>query len=166
MKKQNLKYLFSRAFTPYSALIRAYPPNGPFSHCGILNEKEKVVEAIAFQFYQGKIRSGVVETDLDRFIKKNTRVVLLEINPVDKEQADNWLEESIGSGYDWSYVVSTPFRVRGGDSTGRYACSEHCAVYASKAKLDIFAPGIHNLTPNHLFQLLYAAGGRITKEFK
>jgi uncharacterized protein YycO len=159
MQKQHLNILFSRALTPFSAAIRAYPPNGPYSHCAALTEDERVIEALAF-------KGGVVETNLNKFIRRNTRVSLLSIEVEDAKIANDWLRSTLGSGYDWFYNIAIPFRLRGINDKGNYSCSEHIANYATKAGLDIFAPGMHGLTPNHLYQLLYASGGRVTKEYK
>lgn len=165
MQQQNLKILFSRAFTPYSAVIRAYPPNGPFSHCGILKD-DKVIEALAFSFKDKRIRSGVMETSIRDFLDRNTRVVLVEMQCPNVMSADKWLKNTLGQKYDWLYVAAIPFRARNSEQPNKWACSEHVKHYVMNAELDIFDKGMHGLTPNHLYQLLYAAGARITKEYK
>jgi uncharacterized protein YycO len=159
MQQEKLRYVFSRSWTPYSALIRAYPPNGPYSHCGIVLPDDTVIESLA-------IKNGVVSTSLDDFVKRNTRVSLMEVPAPKVKEANEWALESIGQDYDWLYVAAIPFRLRGKQKEGKVACSEHCGLHSEVGGLDIFIPGMHGLTPNHLVQLLYAAGGRFTKEIK
>ncbi len=156
---KSLKILFSRTSTLYAAAIRAYPPNGPYSHCGIFIENE-VIESLAR-------KNGVVKSSLYDFMERSSRVVLMEIPAPSVEYANKIAIDQVGKlKYDWLYVLAIPFRIRGLHSPNSVACTEHCAKYIEQAGLDIFSPNMHGLTPNHLFQLIYAAGGRVTAEFK
>ena len=149
-----LNIVFSRSSNPFAAAIRAYPPSGPYSHTSIwLPEKKILIEALAS-------KKGVIVTPEEEFRKRVSVSKLLRVDAPNAVQANEWAESTVGDGYDWSYVFSIPFRVRDWQKEGSWACSEHCAMYCIKAGIDIIAPGMHGITPNHLYSLFYAAGAR------
>jgi len=153
---KSLNIVFSRSSNPFAAAIRAYPPSGPYSHCSIfLEEENKIIESLASKF-------GVIENTVEKLKDRASVLKMLSFSVPEENLiiANEWANSTVGDGYDWSYVFSIPFRVRDWHQEGDWACSEHCAVYIEKAKIPIIAPGLHGLTPMHLYSIMYAAGAR------
>lgn len=151
---QSLNIVFSRSSNLFAAAIRAYPPSGPFSHCAFyLPEEDRFIDCLAS-------KKGVVYTPKNEFVIRSSVIKQMVLPVPDRKSAVEWAHNTVGSKYDWSYIFGTPFRKRNWQDSDKYVCSEHCAILTKKAGLDIISPSLHNLTPNHLYSILYAAGAR------
>lgn len=156
---ESLDIVFSRSSNPFAAAIRAYPPSGPYSHCALYIPEERVfIEALASE-------GGVVYTSEEEFRDRASVYKAYKIEVPDRKAGIDWAKSTLGDKYDWSFVFSIPFRVRDWQKEGAWACSEHCAILTRKAGLDIIAPGMHGLTPNHFHSILYAAGAKENTNF-
>lgn len=139
--------LISRGKSPVSALIRHFD-NGPprhWSHGGI------VVDGRVVESRWGR---GVVVSSMAEFEARASRVAMLRFMLPCKADADAWLAEQMGKGYDYLAILGRVARQDWQDDH-RWHCWELIESYLTAGGLQRFRSGPQRITPNAGYDNLY-----------
>lgn len=148
------RIILSRTGGLGSAIVRAMPPAGPWSHCGVVLG-DTVIEARAWR--------GVVETPLAEYQAHASAWAVVELWAPRPDDGEAWARSTLGARYDWTAVIGIPLRSRAWqhDET-RWYCSEHGAVYLARCGQPVAKQWCdHGVTPTHFGTLALAADGKI-----
>lgn len=149
-----LSLIFSRGRHPGSALIRAWPPAGPWSHCGVI-VGGSVVEATMLR--------GVVSTPLAEFQRRASLWAVIDLRCPRPEDGEAWALSRIGAGYDWGGALGIVLREPELSDGGREYCSMMvCRATRAGGNPILKANALpHGVTPQSAWALLLAADGKV-----
>jgi hypothetical protein len=150
-----LSLIFSRSRNPGSMLIRAWPPAGPWSHCGVI-VGDAVIEATML--------AGVQSTPLAEFIDRASLWDIIDLWCMRPEAGEKWALSRIGARYDWGGAAGIVLREPdlSEDVDAEY-CSMMICRATRKAGNPILKPRAlpHGVTPNSAWALALAADGKV-----
>jgi hypothetical protein len=101
-------------------LIRMADRWGQWSHCGLISERETVLEALAFK--------GVVETRTEDFFERVSHYEIVYFAVPSAAAGLRWAREQLGKGYDYGALFGNLFREPWQDDS-RHDCAECECVY-------------------------------------
>lgn len=152
-----LRFVFTRTRSAATVAIRAAAWWGPWSHCGLVDEGDVVIESLAR-------RGGVVCTPLEAVLRRASHHEMLDLWCPAPSRALSWSRSLLALPgepprvhYDWGGALGIPLREPQLDARSRLYCSEHCAAAARRAGLDLLPPDGQGVTPTGLYRLMLAA---------
>ncbi len=135
-----------------SAVIRAMPPFGSWSHCATLRgDARSVVEAV-----MPRVRL----TPLLDLVARSSEWGVMRVPVPDLAAGLQAAEECVGLEYDTLGLVGFPLRHRGLQRPHKLFCVEQSLLAVTAGGLPVVEDGRTLLTPVMLSLVLWAAGGR------
>lgn len=142
-----LTVAYARSHTVGGLLIRFRDPFGRWSHCGLVTERQTVIEAEAFK--------GVVETDVEQFVNryKSAAYAFVEIECPNPQAGIDWYRSQVGCGYDYLNILGLATRT-GWKSNGRWQCTEGVETALIHAGARRFRDRPSLLSPNMSYAVI------------
>jgi uncharacterized protein YycO len=98
----HLEVVYARNRSLLSVLIRNADRWGRWSHCGVLTPQGTVIEA--------RFRQGVVETHIDDFLRRYSRVEVVRVDCLRPARAQAFAAQQLGKPYDWRALFGNLLR--------------------------------------------------------
>lgn len=139
-----LRVVYSRSPSIGSVLIRMADRWGQWSHCGLISERETVLEALAFK--------GVVETRTEDFFERVSHYEIVDFAVPSAAAGLRWAREQLGKGYDYGALFGNLFREPWQDDS-RHDCAEFvewALIHAGRMR---FRSPAWKLSPNLSFMV-------------
>ena len=113
----SLTVVYARSHTVGGLLIRFRDPFGRWSHCGVVTERQTVIEAESFK--------GVVETDIQEFVSryKSAAYAFVEVECPNPQAGIDWYRGQVGRGYDYLGILGLALRT-GWEDRNKWQCAE------------------------------------------
>lgn len=139
--------VYARSHNIGGLLIRHADRWGRWSHCGIVSERNTVIEALAFK--------GVVETPVDDFFERYEagRTAIVSIKCAEPEVGLLWAKAQIGKGYDYLAVLGSAIR-ESWQEPDRWMCSELVESTLAAAGNRRFRDGPARISPNLSYMVI------------
>ena len=139
----SLSVIYTRQATLSSLLIRAGSWWGPWSHCGVVDDRSLnpvVIESLAKQ-------GGVVVSPILDVLSRSSEWEIVRFECPNPEAGLDFAYSTVGCKYDWSGVFGIPFRGRDWENSNRWYCSENVETTLAFAGLDRWRPGMKGVHP-------------------
>lgn len=142
----HLVVVYARSHTLGGLLIRHADRFGRWSHCGIVTERNTVIEALAFK--------GVVETPAADFFSRYPVVEFRNVACPDPAVGELWARNQVGKGYDYAALLGLALRRGSWADDGRWHCSElvEAALVQAGKRRFIDAPAV--ISPNLSYMVI------------